>query len=63
MLTVSNYHYIRDDFTTPYPSIFGVTPSFFKSQLLAIKEIGTYITPQQLRGGLTLQDELCVDYF
>ncbi len=48
MLTVSNYHYIRDDFTTPYPSIFGVTPTFFKEQLLAIKEIGTYITPQEL---------------
>ncbi len=48
MLTVSNYHYIRDDFTTPYPSIFGVTPTFFKEQLLAIKKIGTYITPQEL---------------
>lgn len=48
MLTVSNYHYIRDDFSAPYPSIFGVTPSFFKDQLLAIKEIGTYITPQEL---------------
>ncbi|WP_299684294.1 polysaccharide deacetylase family protein [uncultured Dokdonia sp.] len=48
MLTVSNYHYIRDDFTTPYPSIFGVTPTFFREQLLAIKEIGTYITPQEL---------------
>lgn len=48
MLTVSNYHYIRTDFTTPYPSIFGVTPTFFKAQLLAIKKIGTYITPQEL---------------
>lgn len=48
MLTVSNYHYIRDDFTTPYPSIFGVTPTFFREQLLAIKEIGKYITPQEL---------------
>lgn len=48
MLTVSNYHYIRDDFTTPYPSIFGVTPTFFKEQLIALKKIGTYITPQEL---------------
>ncbi len=48
MLTVSNYHYIRDNFTTPYPSIFGVTPTFFKAQLLAMKEIGTYITPQEV---------------
>lgn len=48
MLTVSNYHYIRDDFTAPYPSIFGVTPTFFKEQLLAIKKIGTYISPEEL---------------
>lgn len=48
MLTVSNYHYIRDDFTTPYPSIFGVTPTFFREQLLAIKKIGTYISPEEL---------------
>ncbi len=48
MLTVSNYHYIRDDFSAPYPSIFGLTPSFFKNQLEAIKEVGTYITPKEL---------------
>ena len=48
MLTVSNYHYIRDDFTAPYPSIFGVTPHFFRAQLVAIKKIGSFITPHEL---------------
>lgn len=46
MLTVSNYHYIRTDFKTPYPSIFGVTPEAFKNQLIACQEIGEYIHPK-----------------
>ena len=53
MLTVSNYHYIREDFTAPNPSIFGVTPTSFKEQLLAIKKIGAYITPRELLANYT----------
>lgn len=48
MLTVSNYHYIRKDFKTPYPSIFGVTPEAFENQLVACKKIGKYIHPKDL---------------
>ena len=48
MLTVSNYHYIREDFTAPYPSIFGLTPEIFEKQLLLLKEIGTFIHPKDL---------------
>jgi peptidoglycan/xylan/chitin deacetylase (PgdA/CDA1 family) len=48
MLTVSNYHYIREDFKTPFPSIFGVTPEAFQKQLLACKEIGEFIHPRDL---------------
>ncbi|GGG27960.1 hypothetical protein GCM10011344_30940 [Dokdonia pacifica] len=48
MLTVSNYHYVRNNFVTPYPSIFGVTPTFLKNQLVALKNTGTFITPQEL---------------
>ena len=33
MLISVNYHYIRERFDTPYPSIFGVTPEQFSSQL------------------------------
>ena len=47
MLTVSNYHYIREDFSTPYPSIFGVTPNEFKLQLKLFKNEGDLITPSQ----------------
>lgn len=48
MLTIGNYHYIRNNFAKPYPSIFGVTPSNFKKQLEFLKTTGTFITPKQL---------------
>ena len=48
MLTVSNYHYIREDFKTKYPSIFGVTPSSFKKQLLLLQNQGDFISSKNL---------------
>lgn len=48
MLTVSNYHYIRDDYRTNYPSIFGVTPSQFKEQLLLLKNLGEFVSADDL---------------
>ena len=47
MLTVSNYHYIREDFSAPYSSIFGVTPMGFKHQLKLLKNEGDLITPSE----------------
>lgn len=47
MLTVSNYHYIREDFSSPYPSIFGVTPMGFKHQLKLLKNEGDLIAPSE----------------
>ncbi|HLP63694.1 polysaccharide deacetylase family protein [Flavobacterium sp.] len=48
MLTISNYHYIREDFSTPYPSIFGVTPNGFKQQLKLLKNEYESVTPSEL---------------
>lgn len=48
MLTVSNYHYIRENFTTKYPSIFGVIPIEFRKQLLLLKNQGDFINPHNL---------------
>lgn len=48
MLTIGNYHYIRDDFSKPYPSIFGVTPANFQKQLEVLKTTGSFVTPKQL---------------
>lgn len=47
MLAVSNYHYIRADFSAPFPSIYGQTPESFKKQLQAIKTYGTFIHPDE----------------
>lgn len=48
MLTVSNYHYIRESYTAKYPSIFGITPKQFYNQLKLLKNEGSFITPQDL---------------
>jgi len=48
MLTVCNYHYIREDFTTKYPSIFGMTPLQLKKQLIMLKKEGRFISSSQL---------------
>lgn len=44
MLTVSNYHYIRTNFDSKFPSIFGITPANFKKQLLLFKKMGIFIS-------------------
>jgi Polysaccharide deacetylase len=48
MLTVANYHYIRENFNTKYPSIFGVTPKQFRNQLLLLKDKGDFVHPNEL---------------
>lgn len=48
MLSVSNYHYIREDYSANYPSIFGVTPVAFKNQLKQLSNIGDFITIKDL---------------
>ena len=52
MLTVSNYHYIRESFESKYPSIFGVTPDEFRKQLVLLKNQGEFITPKNLVGNI-----------
>ncbi|WDF59085.1 polysaccharide deacetylase family protein [Flavobacterium sp. KACC 22758] len=48
MLTVINYHYVRENFNSKYPSIFGVTPYEFKKQLLLLTNKGEFINPPDL---------------
>ncbi len=48
MLAVSNYHYIRENFSAPYPSIFGISPDDFRKQLLLLKNQGDFIEPNFL---------------
>jgi peptidoglycan/xylan/chitin deacetylase (PgdA/CDA1 family) len=48
MLTIANYHYIRENYNTKYPSIFGVTPEQFKKQLLLLSTKADFIHPNDL---------------
>lgn len=48
MLTVINYHYIRENFDSKYPSIFGVTPYAFREQLLSLNNEGEFLKPSDL---------------
>ncbi|WP_324721925.1 polysaccharide deacetylase family protein [Salinimicrobium sp. HB62] len=48
MLIVSNYHYIREDFTAKHPSIFGLTPRQFREQLEELAKHGSFISPEEL---------------
>jgi peptidoglycan/xylan/chitin deacetylase (PgdA/CDA1 family) len=48
MLTVSNYHYIRNDFTAKYPSIFGITPEYFENQLIELSKTGSFVSINDL---------------
>ncbi len=54
MLTVSNYHYIRPNFDSKFPSIFGVTPSTFKKQLVLLKGKGDFVSSNELLSNLDL---------
>ncbi len=49
MLSVSNYHYIREDYTANYQSIFGVTPNGFQDQLNKISNLGDFISINDLQ--------------
>jgi peptidoglycan/xylan/chitin deacetylase (PgdA/CDA1 family) len=48
MLTVSNYHYVRENFNAKFPSIFGITPDIFRKQLVLLKNQGDFIEPNDL---------------
>ncbi len=48
MLIVSNYHYIREDFKTDFPSIYGFTPNQFRAQLEELGKAGSFISQEQL---------------
>ena len=48
MLIASNYHYIREDFSAPHPSIFGLTPNQFRVQLERLSQFGGFISQKDL---------------
>lgn len=61
MLAVANYHYIRQDFSAKYPSIFGLTPRQFREQLENLSKEGDFISQEQLLS--FRESELDKNYF
>jgi len=48
MLAAINYHYIRDSFRAPFPSIFGQTPDEFSNHLEVLAKIGNFVSNDDL---------------
>jgi peptidoglycan/xylan/chitin deacetylase (PgdA/CDA1 family) len=48
MLLAVNFHYIRENFDAPYPAIFGITPSQFRSQLELLAKLGTFVSASDI---------------
>lgn len=63
MLTICNYHYIREHFDAKYPSIFGMTLSLFEKQLKLLKNQGDFISPNNLLNNLDLTLKSKSNYF
>ncbi len=48
MLIAFNYHYIRENFDEPFPSIFGVTPKEFEQELDQIGKSAVFLSQQDI---------------
>lgn len=57
MLAVANFHYIRENFSTKYPSIFGLTPKQFKSQLKELSKYGNFVSQQEVLKGISQHEK------
>ncbi len=52
MLAVANFHYIRRDFKTDHPSIYGVTPDQFRKQLRELAKQGRFVSQKEILKGI-----------
>ena len=49
MLLAANFHYLRSNFETPYPSIFGLTPEQFEHQIDVIGKEFNYVSAADIK--------------
>jgi peptidoglycan/xylan/chitin deacetylase (PgdA/CDA1 family) len=62
MLIACNFHYIRESFETPFPSIFGVTPKQFEHQLDLLAHHGEFIGAEDITTAIIKQSPLKSNY-
>jgi peptidoglycan/xylan/chitin deacetylase (PgdA/CDA1 family) len=48
MLIATNFHYIRENYQTPFPAFFGTTPQKFKNQLSLLGSLGKFIGEDEI---------------
>ena len=53
MLIAVNFHYIREAFNLPFPSIFGINPDTFRNQLQALAQWGEFVSQNDILASLT----------
>jgi peptidoglycan/xylan/chitin deacetylase (PgdA/CDA1 family) len=58
MLVAVNFHYVREDFSQKYPSIFGLTPSQFENQLIRLSKAGNFVSPKEILEHIIADREL-----
>lgn len=67
MLIAINYHYIRENFDLPYPSIFGIRPDAFRRQLETLGQWGSFVSQesilQSIRGQKPLPEKAFIITF
>ena len=57
-LIIVNFHYVRENFKTPYPSIFGRTPFEFRQQLEILSTLGKFISQEDIKDYFLLGKQL-----
>ena len=62
MLIACNFHYIRESFERPFPSIFGVTPQQFENQLDLLAHHGEFIGAEDISTAIIKQSPLKSNY-
>jgi peptidoglycan/xylan/chitin deacetylase (PgdA/CDA1 family) len=58
MLIAINYHYIRESFDASFPSIFGITPSKFRSQLENLAQFGSFVSQNDIINSINGKKDL-----
>jgi peptidoglycan/xylan/chitin deacetylase (PgdA/CDA1 family) len=58
MFIASNYHYIRPNFDTLYPGIFGMTPIQFENQLVRLSKIADFVAAADIVSAIENDYEL-----
>jgi peptidoglycan/xylan/chitin deacetylase (PgdA/CDA1 family) len=58
MLLAVNYHYIREEYNTPYPAFFGTTPELFRKQLVELSKHGSFVSADDIAAAVKYEKKI-----